>query len=299
MDPLQDAEYWDWSNGFDITAIGTYHFFTRNKIDETVKYFKSTVSLNSSILYITIEEENPQEIIYKVQNDCEDLTIRVHQASVNPKYASTLGPKQSMPWAWVYPDKKKEISAHFFIDNMINYHSNDLRFSFDTLNKHFEKKIPMTRDRLVKRTVCVDVVLQGNIHLIKFSDPLSATERRVLLFKTLMARTLSLVTNLDVEIGIKGLGLSVISSVHNKIKGKKERKELLYLLAKGIELRILETNENRSSQVRVKYLNIDNNTIFDTSYPVLLTPTFPGDLGDLSKQYFLDILIVKKHATEV
>jgi len=53
------------------------------------------------------------------------------------------------------------------------------------------------------------------------------------------------------------------------------------------------------SQLRVKFLNIDNNTSYDTSFPVLLTPTKPKDLEPGTKNYFLDTLIVQRVTPEV
>lgn len=63
----------------------------------------------------------------------------------------------------------------------------------------------------------------------------------------------------------------------------------------GVELRFVDSNLNRQAQFRIKFLNIDNNTTFDTTFPVLLTPTKPRDLLDPNKKnYFLDVLVNQK-----
>ena len=108
------------------------------------------------------------------------------------------------------------------------------------------------------------------------------------------------VINLNVEVQIKNIGISIISNLTtDKEKKLKERREALYVRLKGLFFRMVDSSQMKSSQVRLKFLNIDNNTSYDTSFPVLWTPTKPDDLKDESKNYFLDALIVQKITPEV
>ena len=51
------------------------------------------------------------------------------------------------------------------------------------------------------------------------------------------------------------------------------RVELLYLTLKNVDFILLETKALRTSQLKIKYINIDNNSSNSTMFPVIMTPT--------------------------
>ena len=68
---------------------------------------------------------------------------------------------------------------------------------------------------------------------------------------------------------------------------------------KGIEFSMVDSNQNRDLQARIKYLNIDNNTTYDTHFPVILTPTKAKELlAPDTKNYFMDVHIHQKPFTK-
>jgi len=70
IESVEDAEKWSWSNGFDIQAVGLYNYLVFGKDRSQMKFFKTSVSLESSTLFVVIEEEknrnsnlqNPQRL---------------------------------------------------------------------------------------------------------------------------------------------------------------------------------------------------------------------------------------------
>lgn len=54
---------------------------------------------------------------------------------------------------------------------------------------------------------------------------------------------------------------------------------------------LAQSNEIKDYQIRLKYINIDNNAKFITPYPVFFTPKNRRALKDNEKGYFLNILL--------
>lgn len=64
---------------------------------------------------------------------------------------------------------------------------------------------------------------------------------------------------------LSSLGISIIMFRH------KELVEANYIYLKHIEFGLLQTQQHTTTQLRVKFINIDNNTSINTTTPVLLT----------------------------
>ncbi len=75
--------------------------------------------------------------------------------------------------------------------------------------------------------------------------------------------------NIQLQLGvsISNIGISVMDQ-----EGRK-RVELIYITLKNVEYMMHETSNLRTSQLKIKYLNIDNNSNYETMFPVILTPT--------------------------
>ena len=90
---------------------------------------------------------------------------------------------------------------------------------------------------------------------------------------------------------IKQMGVSVI------MKGSKnENQELNYIFLKNFEFCLLEETEekkeNLTVQVRIKYLNVDNNIDPQSLIPVNITPSKKLlSLDEQNNSYFLDMVI--------
>ena len=79
---------------------------------------------------------------------------------------------------------------------------------------------------------------------------------------------------------ISQIGISLIDSERNK------RYELLYATFKGLGIKINENTQMRTSQIEIKYINIDNNSSFTTMFPVIMTPTKFKEIFDYNRPHF-------------
>ena len=300
LEPNQDSDKWSWSNPFDIQSVGLYNYIIQTKDKTFTRFLKTSVTLDYSTLFVVIEEERSDQVVFKVRNECPNIEILVYQTDVHPGNGILLKTGDTIPWAWVYPNKKKEISASFCVNSLVNYHSNECAFSFDKINTVSPIKIPVDKGKRVK--IYATTVVEGPARVLKFffASKMKKNEQNNISNLNLEEKNTENKINMNIEVTVKKLGLSIISSLTtNKEKKLKERKEVLYLLFKGLEFRMLDSTHMKSSQFRLKYLNFDNNTSYDTSFPVLCTPTKPDDLLKGEKNYFLDILIAQKVNPEV
>ena len=90
------------------------------------------------------------------------------------------------------------------------------------------------------------------------------------------------------------IGISVISSV-------KKRSELFYINLKKIEAVMMEKKNARTVQLKVKFINIDNNLNHNTVYPILLTPLKYDKTINKSRPFFVLLLeqtLSKRDITE-
>jgi len=308
--PVEDESTpnaWNWSNGFDIQAVGLYNYFIKSGDKSQSKFFKTSVTLEHSSLFVVIEEEKLEQLSYKIRNECAKVDILVYQNGDISSNGFLLKNGQTIPWTWNYPNKKKEVSVNYTVDAAVDLHQDDFNYSFDTINAITKTKVPAGGEHSVR--VYSTVVVEGSTRVLKFFQPseIKLDKKKTFLIvpegkdqKPAEAKPSENVINMNVEIAIKGLGISIISSLTtNKEKKIKARREVLYILLRGIEFRMVDSTQLKSSQVRIKYLNIDNNTSYDTSFPVLLTPTKPKDLAAGTKNYFLDALVAQKVTPEV
>jgi len=79
----------------------------------------------------------------------------------------------------------------------------------------------------------------------------------------------------------------VISLVHHEANTP-EIKEILYLLFRGVDFKVAEDVLTKSLHLRLKYLNIDNNSCYHTPFLVLLTPADPRSLANNPENHFIE-----------
>ena len=299
IESVDEPDKWSWSNGFDIQAIGLYNYLVFGKDRAQIKFFKTSVSLEFSTIFVVIEEEKIENLTFKIRNECSDIELNVWQAGSGSYLSQIVRSGETIPWAWAYPNMKKEISAAFVSEHFQTYYDSETGFSFDSLNTTYKIRIPVNKEQMLRVGACI--VVEGSTRILKFF--LIDDRRLTPITSSPTAKQVNLVEeiiNMNVEIAIKGLGISVISSLTtNKQERIKERREVLYILLRGIDFRMINSATMKYSQLRLKFLNIDNNTSYDTSFPVLMTPTKPKDLESGTKNYFLDTLIVQRVTPEV
>lgn len=91
---------------------------------------------------------------------------------------------------------------------------------------------------------------------------------------------------LQVSVVIRSLGLSLVQNLQN------QPRELLYLSLHNAELILMQKEDRDIKQLRVQYLNIDNNAKHVTTFPVIFTPQQQGlyKAAD-SKHYTLNLYL--------
>lgn len=98
-----------------------------------------------------------------------------------------------------------------------------------------------------------------------------------------------------VGVSIHELGISLISSGKN-------RREVLYVSLKKLEVILMEESQLRKIQVKIKYISIDNNTNHNTIYPVLFTPLKHEKTWTKSRPFFVMLIetnLNKEGMTEI
>jgi len=93
---------------------------------------------------------------------------------------------------------------------------------------------------------------------------------------------------LNLNFNIKKLGISVISALTMENTQPKMRKEVLYLLFRGVDFSMIDDIHTRTFNFKLKYLNVDNNALYNTAYPVFLTPADPQSIARSPKNYFIE-----------
>ena len=91
------------------------------------------------------------------------------------------------------------------------------------------------------------------------------------------------------------IGISVIT-------GAKKRSELFYINLKKIEVIVMDKKDARTVQLKIKYINIDNNLNHNTIYPILFTPLKHDKTMNKSRPFFVMLLeqtLSKKDITEL
>jgi hypothetical protein len=76
---------------------------------------------------------------------------------------------------------------------------------------------------------------------------------------------------LELELTKTKIGLS-LTEIGISLIGGRPRSEILFTSIKKLELIIMEKQNRRSYELKIKYINIDNNLHHNTIFPVLFTP---------------------------
>lgn len=294
---------WSWSNGLDITAARDAHFLVRSADRKESRFLRANIALDGATVFIVFEDVDREAKPHlKIRNDCAGINIRVYQDGANSLEGTIIKSGQTVPWSWEFPTGKWEVLAEFSLEDTDDYLPTAQPFRFDNLN-HFEK-IPMPELVPGKTTKAYAMVLmEGSTRVLTFFTPdmadKSTKSKAMRLIEASQggsnaSRKQNVKYNLNVDVIINAIGVSVIGKVTEKQTKKKERRELIFLLAQGVQFKMLDASDKTMAQLRVKYLNIDNNTTYNTSFPVLLTPSKPHELDFNTNNYFLDFVVSQR-----
>ena len=272
----EDKEKWTWTGAIDLSAIGTINLLARSADKSESKFLKIKATTYTCSIYVEFEEQAPEETSLRVQNDLEELDIVFFQTCVKAGEGFTVPKHGSLPYAWHNPYRTREIYVDFHYGSEV-IHDTSNKFGFDAINKTIETVVPIPNE---ERTITIHtrVQIQGNTRILRFYKDTDAKNKKKADEVALMS----------LQLKLTGIGFSLISSIP-KIKS-----EVIYASIKGIEVAMLTTNLTQAVQLRVKYVNIDNNSYIGTMFPVFLTPSNPKDLlNPASKSFFIDIAILQ------
>ena len=285
---INQSEFWEWSGPIEINTIGSHNLMIRNIGKNYTKYLKVTINNKNSILYVIIEDVEKENTAYRIRNETSQFDITVYQSCLTRADGIIIPSYKTSSFGLMMPTEKKEVFADFSIGNEINYHVFENKFSLDDINSCIEINIPTgVKGQYIKLFSRVE--FEGNTKALVFRDYDAE------LIKKLTVENES--TGLDrlvkrIEINIENINFSLISTV--KKKNLVNRCEIIHSDIRGLEFALIESVCTKSSQLRVKYVNVDNNSSYSTPFPVLCTPTKPQNLFDASREYFLDICIMQK-----
>jgi len=302
QDP-ENKELWDWSKGVDVSQVGEYNFVMRSQDRDQVKYMRTTVTLDKSIMFIVIEEEEAERIAFKLRNDCPGLIIRAYQDGSSPVHGTLIKSGEVVPWSWEFPNKRKDILIDFCANDDDRFFTTGQKFKIGEVHQAQRVVKPEHLKDQLEGAFSV-VTMEGGSRVLSLVAPsrgeiTEKSQARKILEQEAPEEKTKPIFNMNLEVNLTGLGVSVIGNLKNRQTKRKERKEIAYLFLRGLQFKMLDSDENTITQLRVKRLDLDNNTSYDLSFPVNITPTKPHELTPESRNYFLDVLISQKKNTDI
>jgi len=260
-------------------------------------------------MFIVIEEEDSEKVAFKLRNDCPGIIFRAYQDGSNPVNGALVKYGSVVPWSWEFPNKRKEILLDFCATDDDRFFSTGQKFKYGEVNQAQRVIQPEHLKNQLEGSFSL-VTMEGGSRVLTIVSPaadlqnVEKSHARKLLEEhggdgSSSEQKEKPVFNLNLEVNLTGLGVSVISQIRNRQTKRKERKEIAYLFLRGLQFKMLDSDENTITQLRLKQLDLDNNTSYDTSFPVTLTPSKPNELAPDSRNYFLDVLICQKKNSDV
>lgn len=264
----KDEYKWTWSGAIDCTGPGEYLVLTLDEKCQKVKYFKVSITLESPSFYIQIFEQALDKTGLRIVNDLECLDLMVAQQGKSDRYI-TVPRKKWVAFAWFEPCDCKDVIILRLIDKNTGTVVAFNNYTFDKIGEKtlITSKYPY-KDKLL------DIFMEINLH----------GSSKVLRVYTQKSKTQILTWNTVASLMIHTIGCSIIYS-----RGK-ERVELVYLALHPVIMAFKSDKKKLEAQVKIKVIEIDNNTIYNTLYPCTLYPmSFAKEKNEL---YTLDVLTI-------
>jgi hypothetical protein len=86
------------------------------------------------------------------------------------------------------------------------------------------------------------------------------------------------------------MGVSLAEIGISIIGGSGRRSELIFMSIRKLDLIMTEKQQKRNFELRIKYMNIDNNLNHNTVYPVLFTPLKYKKTMNKSRPFFICLI---------
>ncbi len=244
------------------------------------------VNLKSSIIFVTIQEVQEKDVMLKIRNELKGIDLKVYENSINAEQGIVVRQGETVPFAWTYP-RNKNVKVNFVIDSSFQYHPSDCFYSFDDIQEAKRTEIPTSKDHPL--SIMSTVVVEGKVRILKFHEDRHGKSQAI---TSLLKKFDTEYQKVVLDVSIKGIGISLISSL--KRKNQTRKYEVINLVLRGLEYKYFQSNLNKNQDMKIKYINIDNNAVLDSCFPVFLTPTNPKILAPETKNHFLECRVYQK-----
>lgn len=237
--------------------------FTCQSIDRTeYRYFNLTVTLEDAYLFLTLEEQSPDEAFIKLHNHSA-YEIQVNQYSTTG-HDFILKHNETSPFAWNEPSKGNKLSVKVLAEGM---ESTSIICSLDAINEPSYESVELGGKNI---PLAYKVMLQGSCRVVHFF-----TENRKSMEEVKEDEKIPV---FHLRADLESVGVSFISAA-----GKKKC-ELGYICMAPVTFVMNDYEVNNEFQLRVGIFMVDNN-MENSLYPVMMFPASTSKEGP-----FLDIV---------
>ena len=203
---------------------------------------------------------------------------------------------ETINFSWVCPLKEKEIFLQF---NSKNYKFLQSEILLDKV--YFKKEIilmPNNSEENEEITLIAVVRIEGPTKILSIYEKNEKTRSKKknsevseINFKRNKSKKLTVIDQVQIvmrqiKVYFKNIGISIVQNYKNE-----DTHEVFYICIKDLEFIIIETKKCRTVQLRILYLNIDNNSQDHLLYPVILTPTNYRDIIVKRRKFFFNFII--------
>ncbi|CAK79548.1 unnamed protein product (macronuclear) [Paramecium tetraurelia] len=219
-------------------------------------FFKDCLFLTAEITkvkatnFILLEQQNEENQLYKLVNKCRPFKIHYGQDSYNSFQEWVLDCDQTVPFSWEQPSHSFKLKVKFVYNQKVEH--------IEIID--FQQQESLQEIKFSNYFVWIKSEFQGQTRVITFQQ-VNETMRNM---TTSHKREIEDIHKL-IKLYISQLGISIITKRQNMLL------EANYIYMSGIELGIMQTENETTAQLRVKFFHIDNNTSLDTTTPVLMT----------------------------
>ena len=273
-----ESNQWKWSGSLELSTIGNQHFLCVTSKGNQVKFLRATTIVDKSILYTIIEEQtDPNSLGYRILNDYPECSIRLHQnhpKSEKQMHIFNIDGTQQKGFSWQKPLLNKEIKFYIIFKNPL-YDILTVRCQPDKVNT-VENFSIQSKGRPINSKVSMRIFMDGSTRVIRFF-PFTRQEEEA---------PKQEVEKFSFTMNVPAVGISFISTI------KDVRKEVLFMKVKDFEFMWVESTDKRTFHMRVRHLQIDNNSSSQAQYPVLFTPYNKINAGKPeASAYFINALV--------
>jgi hypothetical protein len=295
---------WGPSGALNITKSGISNFLVRfGEKKRDVRFLRMDTRVENHILYVIFSESDENSANYMIINEFQEFQLEVRQTGCEDFDTLIVHENSCSLFAWDNPTYPLEITITFRFKDPKVYYSDPIRVTFEEIDTYKYLQIRPKSPLFEDLQIGIVVYIEGPTRKLRFFDKrekkLSFDIKNPDNIPSLMRRPANFMKQSDdvllfqFKLSLKSIGVSVIGDY----KGK--RMEIMYITLQGPEMMILERAGTRIFHIRVKYINIDNNSSLLNPFPVALTPKKYKELMNSGKFIFDVCLEENSMAKEV